>query len=100
MLNVSKAGALTSELCRALHTHVVFLQKRPSGRRAEPAGAYQQRAPGPGRLKTKAVKKPAKKNTTEPANLNLDDDGDDDESEVELDSLGSFFIHLIDNDCY
>ena len=30
----------------------------------------------------------------------MDDDGDDDESEVELDSLGSFFIHLIDNDCY
>ena len=28
----------------------------------------------------------------------MDDDGDDDESEVELDSLGSFFIHLIDND--
>ena len=24
----------------------------------------------------------------------------DDESEVELDSLGSFFIHLIDTDCY
>ena len=36
----------------------------------------------------------------QPAELNLDDDGDDDESEVELDSLGSFFIHLIDNDCY
>ena len=30
----------------------------------------------------------------------MDDDGDDDESEVELDSLGSFFVHLIDNDCY
>ena len=28
----------------------------------------------------------------------MDDDKDDDESEVELDSLGSFFIHLIDND--
>ena len=34
------------------------------------------------------------------AGLNLDDDGDDDESEVELDSLGSFFIHPIDHDCY
>ena len=30
----------------------------------------------------------------------MDDDGDDDESEVELDSLGSFFVHLIDNDYY
>ena len=30
----------------------------------------------------------------------MDHDGDDDESEVELDSLGSFFIHLIENDCY
>ena len=30
----------------------------------------------------------------------MDDDSDDDESEVELDSLGSFFIHLVDNDCY
>ena len=28
----------------------------------------------------------------------MDDDKDDDEPEVELDSLGSFFIHLIDND--
>ena len=25
---------------------------------------------------------------------------DDDESEVELDSIGSFFVHLIDNDHY
>ena len=54
--NVSKAGALTSELCRSLRAHVVFLQKRPSGHRAEPAGAYQQRAPGSGRLKRKAVR--------------------------------------------
>ena len=30
----------------------------------------------------------------------MDDDGDDDESKVELDSLGSFFVHLIDNDYY
>ena len=28
------------------------------------------------------------------------DDNYDDESEVELDSLGSFFVHLIDNDYY
>ena len=30
--------------------------------------------------------------------MDENDDDDDDESEVELDSLGSFFIHLIDND--
>ena len=29
--------------------------------------------------------------------FNLDED---DESEVDLDSLGSFFVHLIDNDYY
>ena len=52
------------------------------------------------RTKTKATKRPAKKKATDPSKLNLDDDGDDDESEVELDSLGSFFVHLIDNDCY
>ena len=49
------------------------------------------------RTKAKATKKPAKK-TTNPSELfDLDDD---DESEVELDSLGSFFVHLIDNDHY
>ena len=45
-----------------------------------------------------ATKRPAKRKTTESTDLNSDDDKDDDESEVELDSLGSFFIHLIDND--
>ena len=54
--NVSKAKALTSELCRALSAHVVFWQKQPSGCRAEPTGAHQQRAPRPGRLKRKAVR--------------------------------------------
>ena len=50
------------------------------------------------RVKTKVSKKPAKKRTAEspdPA-----EDVDDSESEVELDSLGSFFMHLIDNDHY
>ena len=50
------------------------------------------------RVKTKVTKRPAKKRTTEspdPA-----EDVDDSESEVELDSLGSFFMHLIDNDHY
>ena len=32
--------------------------------------------------------------------MELDDDPDEPEVEVELDSLGSFFIHLIDNDYY
>lgn len=49
---------------------------------------------------TKANKKPAKKKNDPSELLDLGDDGDDDESEVELDSLGSFFIHLIDNDYY
>ena len=56
------------------------------------------------RTKNKATKRPAKKksNTAELFNLDDkdDDDDDDDESEVELDSLGSFFVHLIDNDHY
>ena len=46
------------------------------------------------------AKKPAKKKIIEPVGSNIDDDHDDDESEVELDSLGSFFVHLIDNVCY
>ena len=47
------------------------------------------------REKSKAPKKLAKKkaDATDPFTL-------DDKSEVELDSLGSFFIHLIDTDCY
>ena len=52
------------------------------------------------RIKTKVTKKPAKKKTAESPGLNNDEDLDDPESEVELDSLGSFFIHLIDNDHY
>ena len=39
-----------------------------------------------------------KKKSTASDLFNLDEDGD--ESEVDLDSLGSFFIHLIDTDCY
>jgi hypothetical protein len=50
------------------------------------------------RPKTKVNKKPAKKKNTGPTELNIDDDNP--ESEVELDSLGSFFIHLIDDDFY
>ena len=42
--------------------------------------------------------RPAKKKTAESSDP--PEDVDDLESEVELDSLGSFFIHLIDNDHY
>ena len=66
-----------------------FWKKKPQDKPAKPACT-----------KTKANKRPANKKTIDPSELNLDDDGDDDESEVELNSLGSFFIHLIDNDCY
>ena len=52
------------------------------------------------RQKTKAVKKSAKRKSTEPIGLELDDDPDEPDAEVELDSLGSLFIHLIDNDIY
>ena len=50
------------------------------------------------RAKSKATKRPAKKKTAESSDP--PEDVDDSESEVELDSLGSFFIHLIDNDHY
>ena len=33
-------------------------------------------------------------------NMELDEDADDPEVEVELDSLGSLFMHLINNDLY
>nr|XP_020189040.1 uncharacterized protein LOC109774688 [Aegilops tauschii subsp. strangulata] len=52
------------------------------------------------RVKTKVTKKPAKKKTADSTDLNFDDDDENHESEVGLDSLGSFFIHLIDNDYY
>ena len=47
------------------------------------------------RIKIKASKKPAKRRNVEPSEPIIDDDPD---SEVELDSLSSLFIHLIDND--
>ena len=52
------------------------------------------------RVKTRVTKRLAKKKTTEASDLPNDEELDDPESEVELDSLGSFFIHLIDNDDY
>ena len=53
------------------------------------------------RTKSKAIKNLAKKKTNAADFFNMDENGDDDdESEVELDSLSSFFVHLIDNDYY
>ena len=52
------------------------------------------------RPKTKVTKKSAKKRTTKSSEPNADADLANPDSEVELDSLGSFFIHLIDNDYY
>ena len=52
------------------------------------------------RTKTRVTKKPAKKRTAEASDLPIDEELNDLESEVVLDSLGSFFIHLIDNDHY
>ena len=52
------------------------------------------------RIKTKATKKPAKRKTGESSVLPNEEELDDLELELELDSLGSFFIHLIDNDHY
>jgi hypothetical protein len=46
------------------------------------------------------VKKPAKRKTTASSDPPADDDVGNPEPEVELDLLGLFFIHLIDNDFY
>ena len=51
-------------------------------------------------VKTRVTKTPAKKRISEASDLPNDEELDDPESEVELDSLGSFSIHLIDNDYY
>ena len=67
-------------------------QDKPAKPQDKPA-----RAP---RIKTRVTKKPAKKKTAEASDLPDDEELDDLESEVVLDSLGSFFIHLIDNDHY
>ena len=47
------------------------------------------------RAKTKATKKISKNKTAESSDPPEDEESD---AEVELDSLGSFFVHLIDND--
>ena len=66
-----------------------------SGRRNHRINRPRHLAPRP-----RLLKKPAKKRTTESSEPNADADLDNPDSEVELDSLGSFFIHLIDDDYY
>ena len=60
----------------------------------------QEKAVKPSQPKTKAVKKTTKRKAPKPIGLGLDDDPDEPEAVVELDSLGSLFMHLIDNDIY
>ena len=79
-----------------------FITCCPSAQGDDPFGKRKSqdkpaRAP---RIKTRVTKRPEKKKTTEASDLPNDEELDDPESEVELDSLGSFFIHLIDNDYY
>ena len=52
----------------------------------------------PTRPKTKAVKRTSKRKLADRINMELDDDIDDPEAEIELDSLGSLFMHLVNND--
>lgn len=66
-----------------------------SGRRSHKINWPRHLAPRP-----RLLKKPAKKKSAEPSEPNVDDDPDNPDSEVELDSLGSLFIHLIDNEYY
>ena len=75
---------------------VPFWKKKSQDKPAKPQDK-PARAPC---SKTKAIKKPAKKKTAEPSDLPNDKELYDPDSKVELDSLGSFFIHLIDNDYY
>ena len=60
----------------------------------------QEKAVKTSRPKTKDVKKTTKRKAPEPIGFELDDDPDEPDVEVELDSLGSLFMHLIDNDIY
>ena len=65
-------------------------QDKPAKAQDKPARAL--------RAKSKVIKSPAKKKTAESSDP--PEDVDDSEQEVEFDSLGSFFVHLIDNDYY
>jgi len=66
-----------------------FWKKKPAEKAAKPS-----------RPKTKAVKKTSKRKAAECISMELDDDIDEPEVEVELDSPGSLFMHLINNDVY
>ena len=59
-----------------------------------------EKATKPSRPKTKTVKKTSKRKAAERISMELDDDADEPEVEVELDSIGSLFMHLINNDTY
>ena len=58
------------------------------------------KAAKPSRPKTKAVKRTSKWKTADRISMELDEDADDPEVEVELDSLGSLFMHLTNKDLY
>ena len=80
--------------CLFLQAKDPFWKRKTQDKPAKPQDK-PVRAP---RAKSKATKRPAKKKTAESSDP--PEDVDDSEQEVELDSLGSFFIHLIDNDHY
>ena len=82
--------------CSSLQGNDPFWKRKPQDKPAKP----QDKPVKVPRQKTKVVKKPAKKRTAESPGPANNEDLDDSESEVELDSLGSFFMHLIDNDHY
>ena len=58
------------------------------------------KAAKPSRPETKAVKRTSKRKMADQINMELDEDAEEPEVEVELDSLGSLFMHLINNDLY
>ena len=66
-----------------------FWKKKPADKAAKPS-----------RPKTKVVTRTSKRKIAEHINMELDEDADEPEVEVELDSLGSLFMHLINNDLY
>ena len=66
-----------------------FWKKKPAEKAAKPS-----------RPKTKIIKKTSKRKANEHISMELNDDMDEPEVEVELDSLGSLFMHLINNDVY
>ena len=74
-------------LCLILQANSSFWKRKAQDKPA--------RAP---RVKSKVTKRAAKKKTAESSDP--PEDVDESEQEVKLHSLGSFFIHLIDNDYY